>query len=69
LEQDWLLPHIFWFQAKKLPPQSKMYNLMNLFGAVGIGMNVFVQRAYPPVVLQVVWAVIAIYGLYKSSKF
>ncbi|HVF69800.1 MAG TPA: hypothetical protein VNA13_04540 [Xanthomonadales bacterium] len=41
---------------------------MNLLGAIGIGVNVFTQKAYPSLALQIVWGAIAIYGLYKSSK-
>ncbi|HVF69796.1 MAG TPA: hypothetical protein VNA13_04520 [Xanthomonadales bacterium] len=41
---------------------------MNLFGALGVGVNVLTQKAYPSVAIQVVWAMIAIYGLYKSSR-
>lgn len=56
----------FFVSTKKLPPTSVTYQLLNLFGALGVGVNVFVQGAYPSVVLQVVWASIAIFGLYKS---
>lgn len=56
----------FLVSTKKLPPTSVTYQLMNLFGALGVGINVFVQGAYPSVAIQIVWASIAIYGLYKS---
>lgn len=56
----------FLVSTKKLPPTSVTYQLMNLFGALGVGINVFVQGAYPSVAIQIVWAAIAIYGLYKS---
>lgn len=58
----------FLVSTKKLPPQSRTYQLMNLFGAIGVGINVLTQKAYPSVAIQVVWAMIAIYGLYKASK-
>ena len=58
----------FLVSTKKLPPTSVFYQLMNLFGALGVGINVFTQKAYPSVVLQLVWAVIAIFGLYKSYR-
>ena len=58
----------FLVSTKKLPPTSITYQLMNLFGAFGVGVNVFVQRAYPSVAIQIVWAMIAIYGLYKAFK-
>lgn len=56
----------FLVSTKRLPPTSVTYQLMNLFGALGVGINVFVQRAYPSVAIQIVWASIAIFGLYKS---
>lgn len=56
----------FLVSTKRLPPTSVAYQLMNLFGALGVGINVFVQGAYPSVAIQILWASIAIFGLYKS---
>ena len=39
---------------------------MNLFGAFGVGVNVFHQQAWPAVALQVVWGIIAIISLIKG---
>lgn len=58
----------FLVSTKKLPPTSVTYQSMNLFGALGVGINVFVKGAYPSLVIQVVWGLIAIYGLYKTLK-
>lgn len=58
----------FLVSTKKLPPTSVTYQLMNLFGAFGVGINVFVQEAYPSVAIQIAWSLIAIYGLYKTLK-
>lgn len=41
-------------------------DIIGWFGALGVGINVFVQGTYPSVAIQVVWASIAIYGLYKA---
>jgi hypothetical protein len=41
---------------------------MNLVGAFGVGINVFVQGAYPAVAIQIAWAFVAIFGLYKASE-
>ena len=58
----------FLVSTKKLPPTSISYQVMNLLGALGAGINVFVQRAYPVLAIELVWAAIAIYGLYKAFK-
>jgi len=63
-----LIGAYFLVSTKKLPPTSVTYQLMNLLGAFGVGVNVFAQAAYPSVALQSVWAGIAIYGLYKALK-
>lgn len=55
----------FLVSIKKLPPTSVYYQLMNLFGALGVGINVFVQKAYPSLTIQIFWGLIAIFGLYK----
>src|SRR5258708_37638663 len=43
--------------------QSKGYQLMNLAGSVGVFVNVWHQRAWPAVALQVTWAIIALWSL------
>ena len=40
---------------------------MNLFGAVGVGVNVFYQQAWPALALQIIWGIIAISILIKSK--
>lgn len=42
---------------------SAVYQFMNFFGALGVGVNVFYQKAWPALALQVVWALIAIVSL------
>lgn len=51
---------------KKISGDSKIYQAMNLLGAIGVGVNVFNQQAWPAVALQVVWAIIAISALAKK---
>ncbi len=43
--------------------KSRSYALMNLFGALGIGLNVFHHQAWPAVTLEVIWGAIAIFSL------
>ena len=58
----------FLISYKKVGGSSKIYQAMNLLGAVGVGINVFHQQAWPAVALQVVWGIIAIVSLAKTSR-
>lgn len=55
----------FLVSAKKLQPTSQEFQLLNLFGAVGIVVNALHYRAYPSAGLNAVWTLIAVYGLAK----
>lgn len=52
----------------RISSTSKNYQLLNLFGAIGIIINSLVHRAIPSVGLNIIWFFIAIYGLIKSRK-
>lgn len=54
--------------TKKVEGTSVVYQVMNLFGALGVGINVFYQSAWPAVVLQIVWGIVAIGVLVKGRK-
>jgi len=54
--------------SKKVDEDNKYYQAMNLFGAIGVGINVFHHQALPAVALQVVWGIIAIIALIKKQK-
>jgi len=51
--------------TKKIDASSHYYQVLNFFGAIGIGVNVFYQSAWPAFALQVVWGVIAIFSLMR----
>lgn len=53
---------------KKIDEDSRLYQAMNLLGAIGVGINVFHQQAWPAVALQVIWGVIAIITLAKKKQ-
>lgn len=40
---------------KKVDGASKIYQLMNLVGAIGVGVNAFYQQAWPSFSIQIVW--------------
>lgn len=58
----------FLVSYRKVSGTSKIYQAINLFGAIGVGINVFYQQAWPAVALQIVWGIIAIIALMKSKK-
>lgn len=53
---------------KKVEPNSKPYQLMNLFGAIGIVINTYFNQAWPAMMLNVVWALIAIKTLFQNRQ-
>jgi cell division protein FtsW (lipid II flippase) len=53
---------------KKVEIDSKSYHSMNLVGAFMIGFNSVVNGAYPSGVLNIIWGLIAIYGLIQGLK-
>ena len=54
--------------AGKVASDSKKYQLLNLFGAIGIIINSGIHGAIPSAGLNVVWFFIAVYGLVKAKK-
>ncbi|NIA02296.1 MAG: hypothetical protein GWP15_02850 [Nitrospirae bacterium] len=42
---------------------SFVYQLMNLSGAVFLGISLVVKKAWPALTLQVIWSVIAVWAL------
>ena len=58
----------FLVSTKKVDGGSKTYQILNLLGAIGVGVNVFHQQAWPALTLQIVWGIIAIVSLFKIKK-
>lgn len=46
---------------------SRVYQTMNLLGAIAIGINVFHQEAWPVLALQLAWGVIAVSSLIRPT--
>ena len=53
---------------KEIRGSSRVYQLMNLFGAILVGANVYYNKAWSSFVLQCAWAIIAILALAKKKK-
>jgi hypothetical protein len=58
----------FLVSNKKVSSTSSVYQLMNLFGAIGVGINVYYAGAWPSVALQVIWGIISITALSRIYK-
>ena len=63
-----ILVAYYFVSTKKVSGQAYIYQLLNFFGALGIIWNTFVQRAWPAMMLNVVWAVIAIVIILSVKK-
>ena len=63
-----ILAAYYLVSAKKVTGQSRLYQLLNFFGAFGIAWNTLVQQAWPAMTLNVVWAIIAIRTLLLFKK-
>lgn len=57
----------FLLSTKRLSAQSKYYQVLNLFGAIAISINVFHQQAWPAFALQIIWGAIALLSIFKSN--
>lgn len=63
-----ILVAYFLVSIKKIEPTSKIYQLLNLLGAFGVGANSLVHRALPAVGINIAWILIATYSLVRSRK-
>jgi len=53
----------FLVSTKKIEPNQKLYQLLNLLGAGGVIINSAVHHAIPSVGLNTIWLIIALYSL------
>lgn len=56
----------FMVSTGKITPSTKLYQLLNLFGAAFVIVNVAFHEALPSVALNTIWFFIALYGLLKN---
>ena len=63
-----ILSAYFLITKGKLNIKSRNYHLLNLVGAIGIIVNSLWNSAYPPAGLNIVWAVIAVWGIWNSVR-
>ena len=58
----------FLVSSKKLSPTSATYQLLNLFGVMGVGASLWYAEAWSALTLQIVWGIIALISLVKLQK-
>lgn len=63
-----LIAYLSLVYFKQITEDSKSYQLLNLFGAILIGISVFYKTAWPAFTLQIAWALIAIFSLIRKKK-
>ncbi len=54
--------------SKRVEARSTLYQVFNLIGAIGIVINALYHRAFPPLALNCIWAVIAFWALISIKK-
>jgi len=60
-----LLLAYFLLTKKKISSKSLHYQGMNLVGSVLVGVNAFFNGAYPSLMINVIWLIIAFWGIEK----
>lgn len=63
-----VLAYFLLIKSEKITEDSRLYQAMNLLGAICLGVNVYYQRAWPAFGLQIVWGIIAIFSLVKIKR-
>ncbi len=54
-------------QIGRLNSKDFFYSLMNLFGSMCLLFSLFYHWNFPSVVIEIVWFLISVYGLWKST--
>jgi hypothetical protein len=51
---------------RRLEPNEPKYQLLNLFGGAGLAINSATQRAWPSVVVNIIWIGIGLFALRRA---
>lgn len=52
----------------KIDPKSRHYQVMNIAGSIGIGIDVYTDQSWPALTLQIVWILIAFSAILSVKK-
>jgi len=59
----------YWLiSSRRVEAKSIFYRMLNFLGAIGIVINAFYHKAFPPLALNTVWAAIALWAIISSQK-
>ncbi len=58
----------FLVSSKRVRGDNLIYQLMNIFGAIGVAINSYFQQAYRSVGIQVVWLAIGFFAIIQILK-
>ncbi|MEK6811320.1 MAG: hypothetical protein AABX96_02300 [Nanoarchaeota archaeon] len=64
-----LLLAYFLLIHKNLTSRSKMYQWMNILGALLLGVSTFTTKSYPAFLTNIVWVIIGLYGIFHIIKY
>ena len=53
---------------KNLTSRSKVYQSLNIIGALFLGISAYSHEAYPSFATNLIWVIIGIYGFYHIFK-
>ena len=63
-----LLSAYFWASKWECASDRVLYHLLNVIGAVGIGLNSYFHSAMPSAWLNLLWVVFGLIGLHRLLK-
>ena len=63
-----LLLAYFLLVHKDLTSRSKLYQLLNILGALMLALNTLVLKAYPSFLTNLIWVMIGLYGLFHIAR-
>jgi len=59
----------YWLiSSRRTEAKSILYQTLNLIGAIGIVINAFYHKTFPPLGLNAVWAIIALWALVSTRR-
>ena len=58
----------FLISIKKLRSDEKIYHVLNIMGAIGLTYNAIFLNDYPNVIVNIVWAIIALAAIFLIGR-
>ena len=58
----------FLLSIKKIRSDEKLYHILNIIGAIGLTYNAIFLNDYPNVIVNIVWAIIALAAIFLIAR-